>query len=207
MKTYYVNSYKDLIDWQKIEVLTIDTYPWYEAGLKQPTFVQLAKSTHALHIKVRAVDCHSSASELKENGSVYLDSCFEFFFTPGSPSQLSYVNLEINCIGTVYLAVRDSQGKRRATSEQIGALTLETSLEKGKIKSVSKDDQSWYLDIVLPFALVEALYTKPIDWKVWHCNFYRCGGAVDDQYATWNPVVTPEPDFHQPQQFGQLIFI
>lgn len=207
MKTYDVKNFGHQIDWQKVESLTIDTFPWFDSGLKQATYVQLARTNQALHLKVKAIDCHSSASVLENNGSVYLDSCFEFFFTPSRQLQEAYINLEINCIGTVYFATRDQEAKRRGTLEQIGALSVDCLYEKGKVKLVSEEDQAWTLDIRIPFDLVEALYNSPIDWQMWHCNFYRCGGSVDDQYATWNPIDTPSPDFHQPKQFGQLVFI
>ena len=207
MKGYQVARFNEAIDWSEVEVLTIDHYPWYKSGVKQATYVQLAQFNQALYIKVKAIDCHSSASILAINGPVYLDSCFEFFFTPDKDLSTSYINLEINCVGSVYLGVKDQQGIRIATKDEISALMVSSSLEQGRLKEVSDEDACWYLDIMIPFSLVKVIYKDSIDWDRWHCNFYRCGGQIDDQYGVWHAISGPEPDFHQPLQFGQLNFL
>ncbi|MDE7147331.1 MAG: hypothetical protein K2O20_02960, partial [Duncaniella sp.] len=44
---------------------------------------------------------------------------------------------------------------------------------------------------------------KPIELRG---NFYKCAsGTSQPHYLSWTPVPTPEPDFHQPQHFGQII--
>ncbi len=206
MKETVVLKREREIQLDSIEPLTINDYPWYEGGFRQGTRVKLMYDDEALCIHVEAEDCHSSASVLSDNGPVYLDSCFEFFFTPESQLKTSYINLEINCIGSVYLAVRDSNDKRRATSEEIGRIRVETSLEQGVKKSPDSKDHQWSLDIKLPFDFIQSFYKEEISRKRWYCNFYRCGGVIDDQYAVWNKVMTEGPDFHQPMQFGQLEF-
>lgn len=194
------------ISWDQMEELWIDNYPWYQSGLKQDTLVKLCYDEESLYLHVWASDVHSSAKVLEQNGSVYLDSAFEFFFRPNPEISDYYMNLEINCIGTVYLAMRNEEGKRRAEADEINAIQIRTSLEKGMIKEVSPDDHGWEMEIRIPFSLIQKVFGK-IDPKQWSANFYRCGGEVDDQYAVWNPIVTPKPDFHQPRQFGRLIFL
>jgi hypothetical protein len=206
MKSYSVKCFDDQIQWNLVEVLTIDSYPWYEEGEKQPTFVQMAKLKDGIHLKVKAMDVHASATVLDTNGPVYLDSCFEFFFTPKHQKSTSYLNLEINCVGTVYLATRNSKGKRMATEAEVDRISVITLFEKGHIRTENKQEKYWLLDIVIPIDLIKGLYDGPIDQDVWYGNFYRCGGLIDDQYAVWNEVVTTIPDFHQPMQFGQIVF-
>jgi hypothetical protein len=205
MKKYTVKKINNELCWDQISPLSINQYPWYKGGLKQNTEVKIALHEDALHLHVEAEDIHSSAHVLENNGSVYLDSCFEFFFRPENQINDYYINLEINCIGTVYLAVRTEAGKVRALDSQIDEIEVRTSLEKAVIKSVKDSDTSWQLDIRIPMKFVEDFYGR-LDKNQWYANFYRCGGSVDDQYATWNPVVTEQPDFHQPRQFGRLLF-
>lgn len=205
MKQYTVRTFDDEINWDQIDGLTIDQYPWYKGGLKQNTRVKLALHQEALYLHVEADDIHSSAQVLEKNGSVYLDSCFEFFFRPENQVNDYYINLEINCIGTIYCAVRNEKGKVRALDHQIDEIQVSTSLSQGVVKQVSDTDKSWQMDIRIPLAFIESFYGG-VDKNQWYANFYRCGGSVDDQYATWNPVVTEQPDFHQPRQFGMLLF-
>ena len=35
-------------------------------------------------------------------------------------------------------------------------------------------------------------------------NFYKCDESVHPHFGVWNPVATPQPDFHRPECFGIL---
>lgn len=205
-KTMTVSKYLCDIPWDKIKQETIDCYPWYEKGLKQATYFKVARTEDALHIKVDADDIHSSAAAIKENDFVYMDSCFEFFFTPEKQRCERYINLEVNCIGTPYLAVRDKNGKRLSTNDEVKNISISPTLKAGEAKEPSENDESWSLMIVIPFDFLEGFYEGPIDDQVWYCNFYRCGGSVDDQYASWSPLTASKPNFHLPLQFGEMHF-
>ncbi len=204
MKTYTIEEFKNEINWDMIEPLTIDEFPWYTSGLKQNTFVKIALKDHVLYLKVKAIDCHSSAEILEENGSVYLDSCFEFFLTPEHKLSESYINFEINCVGNLYLAVRCDKGKRRGNSEEIAQVKIQSSLPYKRVKEASDQDDYWTLDIQIPLAFLEEFYGKKIDSDYWYGNFYRIGGRTDDQYGCWQPLVCEKPNFHLPLQFGRI---
>lgn len=206
MKTYTIKQYGEDIPWESVSSISINDYPWYVQGKKQETYVKLVMTTEHLIIKVIASDVHSSATVLDRNGSVHLDSCFEFFFTPIEELSTSYINLEINCIGTLYMAMRDATRKVRISEVDMEHITIKTSLEKGKIKYPKSDDTQWSLEILIPFTFIETFFGSPISKTIWHANFYRCGGSEEPQYAVWNPVKTQIPDFHQPLQFGELHF-
>ena len=47
---------------------------------------------------------------------------------------------------------------------------------------------------------------QPKAGTTWRCNFYRCGGKTDQQFAVWNVVTNPYPDYHRPEFFGTLKF-
>jgi len=207
MKEYIVNKYSKMIDWSIVKPLIINEFPWYDKGLKQETFVQVAICDKVLHIKVKAIDCHSSAEILEDNGSVYLDSCFEFFVTPENNLSESYINFEINCVGNLYLAVRDKCSKRRAVKAELDQVKIRSSLPYKRIKKVSPKDDYWSLDIEIPLKFLETFYGRKIDTQCWYGNFYRIGGKLDDQYGTWNWVETDKPDFHQPLQFGKITLV
>lgn len=206
MKEYFVLCMEEPIDWSKIEHLRIDEYPWYKKGLKQNTEVRMVRTRDSVIINVIAEDIHSSASVLEQNGNVYLDSCFEFFFSPVTEISHRYINLEVNCIGTVYLALNFQGLKLLASQDDINCIHVESCLEKGIPKMPSGKDKVWCLTIKIPFSFI-ARFWGEYSQERWFCNFYRCGGVVEDQYAVWNTVVTKKPDFHQPLQFGLLNFV
>jgi alpha-galactosidase len=41
----------------------------------------------------------------------------------------------------------------------------------------------------------------------WRVNFYRVEGADEPRfYSAWRPTMTPVPNFHVPEAFGELVF-
>ena len=40
----------------------------------------------------------------------------------------------------------------------------------------------------------------------WTGNFYRCGGQTNQQYACWHELPGANPNFHQPNHFGNISF-
>lgn len=191
--------------WQEVDLMAIDAFPWYQSGDKQQTLVQLAISQEVLMIQVRAFDNHASAEVIERNGPTYKDSCFEFFVTPVDNLGGSYINFEVNCIGTLYLAYNKYHGnKRLATDEQHEQVTITTLLEKGVPYQGVAD---WGLTLQIPLSLLADLYGQPVSSTVWYANCYRCGGQTDPQYAAWQPIEAPIPDYHRPEQFGRLVVI
>ncbi len=38
-------------------------------------------------------------------------------------------------------------------------------------------------------------------------NFYKCGDETAvPHYGAWSPIDTPQPDFHRPEFFGEVVF-
>jgi Carbohydrate-binding family 9 len=41
----------------------------------------------------------------------------------------------------------------------------------------------------------------------WKVNFYRVEGTAEPRfYSAWRPTKTPAPNFHVPEEFGDLVF-
>ncbi len=187
------------------ECVQINQYPWYKSGLKQKTEVRLRSNEAGIILHVLAFDVHSSANVIETNGSVHLDSCFEFFFRPENTPGEDYVNLEVNCIGTIHMGVHKAHEKRILTELEISEIQVRTSLPSQVIKRPNVDDDIWELEIYISFAHIERIYGT-CDRDLWYVNFYRCGGLIEDQYAVWNWIDAPEPAFHKPLQFGRMRF-
>lgn len=204
MKEWNIKDYKDTaINWGQVPVLEINEYPWYEKGLKQETKAQLAIYQDKIYIRAKAQDKYIKCDAKELNDPVYEDSCFEFFVTPWDQKSQSYFNIEINCMGVLYMAYKDGKGgKKMISKEQSRQISIKSSLKESK--DIDKE-LGWELEIIVPIGLLEEISEKEIKKDVWHGNFYRCGGKEDDQYASWNPIEFEKPSFHQPMQFGRLI--
>jgi hypothetical protein len=199
-------------DWQAIEALDVNHFPWYQAGKKQNTQVKLSANSDTLFIQIIAQDKHSFAKQTKLNHMLICeDSCVEFFFSPSGVLGSSYVNLEVNCCGTLHLAYGAGRDNRQFLSVEAASLiqcksSLNLAMDN-PVKIESEDDTQWCVEIILPFSVIEQLTGESVNKHKWFANFYRCGGRTEPQYAVWNNIGVVEPDYHRPEYFGELVFV
>ena len=196
--------------WATAEALAVDQFPWYECGKKQSTTVRMLYDPEAIYLQFLCQDVHISAEVRELNGSVCRDSCVEFFAAAHPADTPDYFNLEINCCGTMLMGFGDTGGRRRKpiTSDQAAGIRIATSVP-GPTKRESADDDGWWVVAVLPFDLLSEFTgrtVRPTAGDLWLANLYRCGGKTDPQYACWNPIDLPHPDFHCLKFFGELHF-
>ena len=61
------------------------------------------------------------------------------------------------------------------------------------------------LAIKIPWA---AFGRKPEAGDVWFGNLFRQVGSGETRgYLAWSPTMTPEPQFHVPEKFGEFVFV
>ncbi len=194
--------------WQNISALHINMYPWYQQGSKQNSQVKLVASDDILFIQIIAQDKYSFAKQTELNHmQICEDSCVEFFFSPSGKLGSSYVNLEVNCCGTLHLAYGAGRENRQFIRLETARLIKRQTSITSPLKFENPDDEEWTVEIALPFAVIETLTGKPVNRDKWYANFYRCGGRTEPQYAVWNNIDVSEPDYHRPEHFGELIFL
>lgn len=139
------------------------------------------------------------------NSPVWEDSCVEFFISLEGDNQ--YYNFEFNAIGTVLGAYGPDRHHREWIPEEILELIRVNPSLGREVISDLKGDTRWELDIILPLKLFCHHGVTDIAGKRARANFYKCGDKLDKpHFLSWNPVLTPEPDFHSPQFFGALDF-
>lgn len=181
----------------------IGTVNWPDKFNYQPSCVfSIAHSEKAIAIlyQVRGLDLRAAA--LEDNGSVWEDSCCEFFVA--SPDGKKYYNFEMSCIGTVLNACGADRHERPRTSlEDMKKIRRFSSLEH---KEWEEKDQiySWQTAIVIPFEMM-GVEGDEVPQEL-RGNFYKCGDkTAHPHFLSWNPIETEKPDFHRPEFFGKLI--
>jgi len=162
---------------------------------------RIARTEDSLVVDFRVSGMDLRARNLEDNGSQWEDSCVEFFVE--DPSGKCYYNFEINPLGMVLAASgasRENRVKRPAEEmEEIIRLPYPAVPEEGE-----GGIHSWRVTLIIPFHLIgvdeEAL---PASLKA---NFYKCGDLTPHpHFLSWSPVGTPNPDFHRPEFFGDLL--
>lgn len=193
--------------WEDASVAAIETFPWETGRDRQRATVRALYDDAALYLQYRVADEHSSAAVTALNGPVSRDSAVEVFARPDL-ERPEYVNFEANCVGTVLVKWGPNRARRETIPPSLAAeIRVETSVD-GPTKDPSPDDESWWLAAALPFETLSAFTGReiaPEPGTVWRGNFQRLGGG--SEFAVWNPIDAPEPDFHRPESFGRFAFV
>lgn len=149
---------------------------------------------------VRGLDLRAAA--LEDNGNSWEDSCCEFFVS--DPSDGTYYNFELTCIGSLLASKRTSRTEKTDfTPVQLGRVIRHSSLER-KYLEISDKVFSWTVALLIPFDLIGVDEDRlPCSLRA---NFYKCGDlTAHPHFLSWNPVGTEKPDFHRPDFFGELM--
>lgn len=195
--------------WAAASAIGINEFPWNTTDSEQSTVVRPLYDEETLYLQYLVEDKHSYAQTTDLNGSVWKDSCVEMFAIIEPQHRPYYMNLEINCVGTLRLGFGpDRHDRELITVDQAEAIRVETSIE-GPTKEESPDDKGWWVAVALPFetlSVFTGISISPSEGTIWRGNFHRLGGKTNSQFAVWNSIDTTEPDFHQPSEFGCFVF-
>lgn len=149
-------------------------------------------------------------------GPVCTDSCCEFFVKPAGSA--GYFNFETNAGGCLLLAhVTDPRrlpGGGLAAAEPVGADWLERLEIHHSLPRVVDPELTaptdWCICYAIPFEMLEdyaGVPCRPEPGAVWRGNFQCCGDATSHpRYCYWADFGPGEPNFHQPDKFGDLVF-
>ncbi len=191
----------DLLMEEKAAKAYIDNVCWPAEFPYAPTAsVRIARSGSHLVIvyNVRGLDLRGVA--MLDNEAVWQDSCCEFFVA--DPSDGTYYNFEMNCVGTILAAKRQSRTEFTHFGEDVmSRLIRHTTLERRAIDKAGLFD--WSMALYIPMDII-GLNPEALPASI-RANFYKCGDATaHPHYLSWNRVETETPDFHRPEFFGEL---
>ena len=180
------------------EVCWPDRFPYHPDA----SFAIARSKTHiAILYHVRCLDLRALA--LEDNGPVWEDSCCEFFAS--DPEDGTYYNFEMNCIGTLLGAKRASRTDcTHYPAEKLSEVVRHSTLGK-KQRDLSGKIFGWSAGMVIPLEMI-GIDPSRLPSSI-RANFYKCADrTAHPHFLAWNRVETPDPDFHRPEFFGELLF-
>lgn len=207
LRSTYIPNLRQLSDSELVATLRgsvkenpIDTVNWSDYPYAPRVIFRFAHSEEALTVMFEVEEEHLRAVTLDNNGPVWEDSCVEFFVK--NPVGEGYFNFEINCVGTALAAKRKARNDAQMfTSEQLECVRRFGSLPHEVVDSVG-EGQRWWLVEVIPFSVL-GLQSAP---ERLEANFYKCGdGCRKVHFLSWSPIALPEPNFHCPDFFGEVV--
>lgn len=176
--------------------------PWKIFKYKPVVYFSIAYTSTCILLKYFVTEKQIRAEIKNINGSVWEDSCVEFFisFNEGS----TYYNLEFNCKGVGLIGYGSDRLNRELLSPGLISL-VKTTCSLSRVN----EESCWKLLLEIPYQVFSYSVVHSVGLRNYSCmaNFYKCGDKLEDpHYVAWNNIESVLPDFHLPQYFGCLHF-
>lgn len=181
--------------WADANWVRVSNYVWDETGYCPDVRAAAAVNDGGMTVMMLAQEQTISGTVTQIGGGVCVDSCMECFFRPFADDE-RYLNVEVNCLGTVHIGLGEDRANRRVWSE----------LPEGAKVSASKHESGWWaMSFHLPGSFLQKIFGRQLTaGGAVKGNFYKCDETIHPHFGTWNPVVAPQPDFHRPECFGDM---
>lgn len=158
-----------------------------------------------LYIKFDVTENDIHAVIEKDFGNVWTDPCVEFFVSPNS--NMDYYNIECTCTGKLLIAWHpNGAAKENLPIEVLNNVKRYPSLGY-ECFPMRKGENSWSLIETIPVTTLSHSNIDSWSGKTMRANFYKCGDNLPTpHFISWNAIDWPEPSFHRPEFFGELLF-
>ena len=183
-------------------------FPWdQQTGAKQKTTARLLWDDDYLYVAYDCTDTDIVARFENRDDPTYMDDAVELFINP-DPRQQFYYGLEMNARATLYdyfYAFPRFLLKRF----DLTGVKLQSNI-RGTLNQSSDTDDGWTLEVAIPWSNFEELAPKtpPAPGAVWTANLNRWDGTEPHRrLSQWSNSGLPDPSPHNPERFGQLVFV
>ena len=147
------------------------------------------------------------ASVSRRDDIVYHDNDFEVFLNPYG-DKILYYELEVNALGTVMDLLMNrpySEGGTYMMTWDFPGLEIAVKVQ-GTLNRPGDVDQSWSVEMKIPFAALSRGGADPLEKRIWRANFSRVEWLTKpEENWVWAP--TGVVDIHHPMRWGYLRFI
>lgn len=193
-----------LLDKEGVEFNPISTVNWKEFPYAPEVFFRIAHNGESILLQYVVNEKTSRAKYGEDRGSVWTDSCVEFFSSPADDGY--YYNLETNCIGTVLLCCgKNREGREYAPYEVTERILRHSTL--GNKPFAEREVGKWSLSLVIPKDIYFKHKFNTLSGMTVRANFYKCGDELQTpHFLSWSPISIENPDFHRPDYFAEIHF-
>ncbi len=196
--------------WGKVKPLDIKKPMGPQPKYRPKAQAKLLYDDRFLYVIFHVEDKYIRATAQKHQDAVFVDSCVEFFFTPGKDISEGYVNIEVNCGGTVVSRHQTAPktNPQPLSNDEIEMLKIFHS-EPRIVEPEKQQPTTWLIEYRIPYEILERRcpVARLAPGVLWRANFYKCGAKTSNPHRlTWSAIDSTEMNFHQPQFFGTLEF-
>jgi alpha-galactosidase len=183
--------------WQRAPQICFD-HDWrgQNADASRATEVRLLWTPKTLFLRFEAsyrdLNVYPDAREDGWRDKLWDRDVAETFLQVDSRDPLKYKEFEIAPNG-FWIDLDVSHGSIRE---------LHSKLRRRALQNNSK--KTWTAELAIP---MQSLTTDFDPRQAWRVNFYRIEGKTEPRfYSAWSPTYSPQPNFHVPAAFGNLVF-
>ena len=170
------------------------------ADPQRETEVCLLWSRESLFLRFRARyrEIHVFPEANTRRDQLWLRDVAEVFIQPDTAVPRHYREFEISPNGSwldldINLDLDVNEGRK---SDLICALRSRVT--------VDALTRVWIAELAIPMSCLTGRFRPEAAWKI---NFFRVEGPEPARfYSAWRPTLTPQPNFHVPEVFGELRF-
>lgn len=156
-----------------------------------------------LYVSFRSSDNNIWAT-LKSRDQHLWDEEVVELFVQADPHQKSYIELEVNPLGTM-LDIYLLDIRKPLNYESWNSQRLKWGVELFGTVDGKDGDREWTCEIALPMEdVVTAQNLPPQAGDQWRINLYRVEKLPKPELLAWSP--TFKDDFHIPERFGEIVF-
>ena len=156
-----------------------------------------------LYVSFRSTDKNIWATLKRRDEHLWDEEVVELF-VQADPHQTSYIELEVNPLGTM-LDIYLLDIRKPLHYESWNSQRLKWGVELFGTVDGKDGDREWTCEIALPLEdVVTARNLPPQAGDRWRVNLYRMEKLPIPALLAWSP--TFKDDFHVPERFGEIIF-
>lgn len=176
--------------------------PWLEFDyLPKVTFSIGYSETHVF-VKYYVEEREIRATVSTDQGSVWEDSCVEFFVS-FPDDDAAYYNFEFNCLGTCFA----SFGKSKFDRQLLAVKIMKDIFTHSSIVCNESSNIQWELAVAIPISSFVHSSVHSLQGTQCRANFYKCGDLLSKpHFVAWSNIESESPNFHLPAYFGALYF-
>lgn len=205
--------------WNAAETGAVDWYHPAGSGHKPRVCFRILSDGLALWVRYTVEDRWVRCVHRSFQAPVFEDSCCEIFLQPAE--SMGYFNIETNTLGTMMVSyITDPKRTCKGFKGQI-QLGPEANREIERCPSIAigsdgvidpeiSSPVTWELGLRIPFSLLGTYMGTTIlpgNGAVWRGNVFKCSeNSSHPHWGAWSSI-GDRLDFHQPDRFGELVFV
>ncbi len=166
------------------------------------TEAKILYDNNFLYFAFRNTDENIWATMTKRDAHLWEEEVDEVF-VQADPAQRSYIEIEVNPLGTVFDAYFLDVGKP-VHYESWNSEKLKWAVGVQGTVDGKPGDKEWTCEIALPLEdVVTAPHLPPPPGDRWRVNLYRVEKLPSPAKLAWSPTYK---SFHTPERFGEIVF-